>query len=341
MNMHKIVEYAFFFGLVGIVGYVIWMMLSPFISGLALAGIIVTICYPIYEKVLTITPRRNESLAALCTTFFVVFVIFLPLLFIASTVVNEAVSIYNSANNGGLGIESSIQSIQDRINTFIPGADINTHELITQTTSWLAGNLGTIFASTASMVFLLFISMIGIFYLFRDGKAFTKQLIKVSPLDDDQDQLILRRMGIAVRSVATGTVLVALIQGCLTAFGLWLFGFERFALWGAFAAIGALVPGVGTSIVFIPAVISLLLAGAFGPAVGLTVWAALAVGLIDNLLGPYLMSRSNPLHPFVVLLAVLGGISVFGPIGFVVGPVIVSLWKVLLELYASEIRNSG
>jgi predicted PurR-regulated permease PerM len=83
----------------------------------------------------------------------------------------------------------------------------------------------------------------------------------------------------------------------------------------------------------------LLFNGDFVPAIGLLIWGVLAVGLIDNLLGPYLMSRGNTLHPFLILLAVLGGISVFGPIGFIVGPVIVSLFMVLLELYSIHISD--
>jgi predicted PurR-regulated permease PerM len=105
------------------------------------------------------------------------------------------------------------------------------------------------------------------------------------------------------------------------------------------AAFGALIPSVGTTIVFIPAVVFLLFNGAYVQAIGLLVWGVLAVGLIDNLLGPYLMSRGNKLHPFIILLAVLGGLSVFGPIGFVVGPVLVSLFIVLLELYSVHISD--
>jgi len=100
-----------------------------------------------------------------------------------------------------------------------------------------------------------------------------------------------------------------------------------------------LIPGVGTTIIFIPSVIYLIVTEAYGSAIGLAIWGVLAVGLIDNLLGPYLMSRGNTLHPFVILLAVLGGMSVFGPIGFIVGPVVVSLLKVLLELYASHVKD--
>jgi predicted PurR-regulated permease PerM len=73
--------------------------------------------------------------------------------------------------------------------------------------------------------------------------------------------------------------------------------------------------------------------------VGVGIWGAVAVGLIDNFLGPYLMSRGNSMHPFLILLAVLGGISAFGPIGFIVGPVLMSLFKVLLELYSVHISD--
>ncbi len=337
MLVNRIVEYVFFFGLMAVVGYLVWEILSPFVSALALASIIVTICYPLYKKILRHTPRNNPTAAALFTTILVLLIVIFPLFFMTSALVNEALSVYKISNTGELGLGSSITELQNTINSVSPSFEFNLTEYIRQAASWLAGNLGAIFASTASTIFLFFISMIGSFYFFRDGKYFTNKLVAISPLPDDQDELILQRLASAVRSVATGTVLVALIQGVLTALGLWLFGFDRAIMWGTIASFGALIPGVGTSIVFIPAVGYLLVTGAYLKAFGVFIWAALAVGLIDNLLGPYLMSRGNSLHPFMILLAVLGGISLFGPIGFIVGPVIMSLFMVLLELYTIHI----
>ena len=322
-----------------VVGYLVWRMLSPFVSALALSAIIVTICYPLYLRILKRMPQQNASLAALSTTLFVLLIVIFPLFFLTSTLVNEAVSIYKIANTEQIGFENSLNDIQNTVQTYIPGFELNITEYLKQAASWLAGSLGAIFAGTASTLFLFFIAMIGSFYFFRDGKLFTKKLVAISPLPDDQDELILRRLARAVRSVATGTVLVAIIQGVLTGLGLWLFGFERFVLWGTIASFGALIPGVGTTIVFLPAILYLVVTGSYLTAFGVFVWAALAVGLIDNLLGPYLMSRGNTLHPFTILLAVLGGISFFGPIGFIVGPVIVSLFMVLLELYSIHISS--
>ncbi len=340
MVMNRIVEYVFFFGFMAIVAYLVWEMLQPFVSALALSAIVVTICYPLYTRILRFMPKKNETLAALVTTVTVMAIVFVPLFFLASSLVNEALSIYSQSNGRAGGFEQSVVKLENSLQNYIPGLELNAATYAKEGASWLALHVGAIFASTASTIFLFFIAMIGSFYLFRDGRHFTRQVIAISPLPQAQDELILHRLAVAVRSVATGTLAVALIQGTLTGFGLWLFGFERAVLWGTLAAVGALVPGVGTSIIFVPAIIFLIISESYMLAVGLAVWGMLAVGLIDNLLGPYLMSRGNSLHPFVILLAVLGGMSVFGPIGFIIGPVIVSLLKVLLELYAAHLQGN-
>lgn len=339
MVMNRIVEYVFFFGFMGIVGYIVWTMLSPFMSALALAAIIVTICYPMYERIVQYMPWKNETLGALVTTILVLVLLIFPLTILTSALVNEAVSVYSLVNSSASDFGGDITAFEETINSYVPGFELNVTEYIRQATGWLASNVGAIFAGTASTLFSFFIAIIGAFYLFRDGRAFTKRLVAISPLPDSEDELILRRLAQAVRSVATGTVFVALIQGTLTAIGLYLFGFERAVLWGVIAAFGALIPSVGTSIVLIPAVLYLVFTAQYAFAIGLSAWGVTAVGLIDNLLGPYLMSRGNSIHPYLVLLAVLGGVALFGPIGFIVGPVAVSLFMVLLELYATHISN--
>lgn len=339
MLMNRIVEYVFFFGFMAVVGYLVWQMVTPFVSALALSAIIVTICYPLYIRVLKHVPKQNETVAALVTTVLVLLIVIIPLFLITSALVNEAVSVYRVVNAEQIGFESSLVSVETAVKHYFPGFELNATEYVKQGASWLALNLGAIFAGTASTIFLFFISILGAFYLFRDGRTFIKALVRISPLPDAQDEVIMKRLAGAVRSVATGSIFIALIQGALTGIGLWLFGFERAILWGVVAAFGALIPSVGTTVVFIPAVTYLAFNGAYVQAFGVLVWGSLAVGLIDNILGPYLMGRGNKMHPFLILLAVLGGISVFGPIGFIVGPVLVSLFLVLLELYSVHISD--
>lgn len=341
LSTYRIVENVFFFGFMAIVAYMVWQMFLPFLSALALSAIIVTICYPMYNRILGYMPKRNETLAALVATLSVVLVVILPLLILSSLLVAEAVSIYRVLGDTQYSLAQSLNDLEAYVESYVPGAELNFTEYIRQSANWLASNLGAIFAGTASTIFLFFISMIGSFYFFRDGKLFTQTLIRISPLPDDRDELILQRLGTAIRSVVTGTLLIALIQGTLTAIGMAIFGFERAVLLGTLAAFGALIPSVGTSVVFVPAILYLLFTGSYLSGIGLLIWGTLAVGLIDNLLGPYLMSRRNSIHPFLILLSVLGGVSLFGPIGFMVGPVLVSLLLVLLELYGQHIAKNN
>ena len=337
MLLNRMLEYAFFFGLMTVIGYLMWLMFSPFITALALSAVIVTICYPIYEYILKRVPRQNETAAALLTTILVLIIVVLPLTWLTSLLVSEAVSIYKILGNGHYSLAGVMDDLEEIAATLVPGLELDLADYLRQGARWFAGNLGAIFAGTASTLFSFFIALIGSFYFFRDGKRFTKSLVKISPLSDLDDTLILQRMAMAVRGVATGTVFIAIIQGTSAAIGFALFGFERAVLFGTIVALTALVPGIGASAVFLPAAGYLAFTGDYVAAGGLVVWWLLAVSIVDNIIGPYLMSRSHPMHPFLVLLSVLGGLVLFGPIGFIVGPVVTSVFLVLLEIYSHDI----
>lgn len=338
MKINRIVEYSFFFILLALAGYMVWLITAPFISALALSAIIVTICYPLYKGILKITPKRNKTVAALATTMLALILVVLPVIFVSSLVVGEVISVYQTlTEDNTLTIEDSVVRVEQLIQVYIPEFEINLTDQLRQVAEWFTGNITQIFAGTLSTFFVFIISLIGSFYFFRDGKDFLQLLIKISPLPDKEDHVIFKRMAQAVRSVATGTLLVAIIQGILVAVGFSIVGIDRVILWGALTAVVAIIPGVGTGLITFPAVFWLLYTGDTIAAIGLAVWAAFVVGMVDNIIGPYLMSRGNKMHPFIILIAVLGGISLFGPIGFIVGPVIVTLFLVLLEIYSQYI----
>jgi predicted PurR-regulated permease PerM len=318
----------------------VWKLFAPFGGALALAAIIVTICYPLYERILKLVPKGNKTVASLLAVLAVICIVVVPLFVLGTFLLREALSVYSLVGSTSqVSFGDSVRHIETIAQRFIPGFSLDIESYVKQTASFVASHLVSIFAGTASTIFLFFLALIASFYFFRDGKEFTKYLVEVSPLKDGQDSLILRRVATAVRSVALGTVLVALIQGTLTGIGLAFFGFDRAILWGCVAAIGALIPGVGTTIVFVPSVIYLIVTGSHLAASGVALWGVLAVGIIDNMVGPYFMSRGNPLHPFLILLSVLGGIALFGPIGFILGPVIISFFTVLIELYGQQLRD--
>jgi predicted PurR-regulated permease PerM len=341
---HKVIEYSFFFALLIGIAYLMWVLIAPFAMTLCLAAIVVSISYPLYERVYARLPHWNGTLAALLMLLLIIFTFVLPLIFLGALLIREAFAIGTLFNSDGAGTTAFLQSferLEAIVQQYVPNYSMDVAGAVQQTAQFVGAHIMSIFASTASSLFLIFIASLATFYFFRDGRQLIEFLINLSPLDNLKDSRILSQVALAVRGVAMGTVSVALIQGILTAIGLAIFGFDRAVLWGAIAAIGALVPGVGTTIVFVPAVIYLFVTGATLSAVLLLVWAVLAVGLIDNLLGPYVMSRSNNVHPFLILISVLGGIMAFGPFGFIVGPVILAFFLTLLQIYHTHYERSG
>ncbi len=334
VKVSRVVEYVFFFGLLALSGYMVWLIMSPFLGALALSAIIVTICGPVHERIKARTPKQNKTAAALITTLLVLVIIIIPIILLSSLLVKEVVGFYTDLRSGqDFALSEVVTVVETRVQQFVPGYQIDISSQLSVAGEWLATHFGAIFAGTVSTIFTFILSILGSFYFFRDGKELMQILIKASPLPDQEDQVIFERMAKAVRAVATGTLLLAIIQGTLVAVGFWLFGVSRPILWGSVASLGALMPGIGTTIVTVPAVLYLFATGSSVMAGGLLLWSVLIVGLVDNLVGPYLIGRGNNMHPFVILISVLGGIALFGPLGFIVGPVISTLFFVLLEIY--------
>ena len=178
--------------------------------------------------------------------------------------------------------------------------------------------------------------LFALFYLLRDGRKLKNDIVMLSPLADNYDEKIFLKLRQAIRSIVLGSLVVGLVQGILTGIGFYLFGVPNPALWGSFAVIAALIPGIGTSLVIVPGIIYLFFVTSHLQALGMFIWGLVAVGLVDNFLGPMLVNRGVRVHPFLILLSVIGGLAYFGPIGFIAGPLVVALLVALLEIYKSN-----
>ncbi len=327
-------EQLFFLVLFGLVGYLMWQIIAPFMGAVLLAAIIATVGHPLYAAIRTVMPRKNKSLAALLSVIVIMVTIFVPLVLLVYLVFVQAAGFYDGVNQNGMGVfGSSMKHATSVLNQQFPGFNFDVSDYIHQATSWVTSNVGAIFAGTTATILSTVVMFVSLFYLFKDGEWFTKEMIQLSPLPDEEDHEIIRSLGVAMRTVVLGTLAVALLQGIFASFGFMLFGVPHAVLWGAVAAIGALIPGVGTAATYLSVILFMYLSGSYGAALGLGIWATFTVAFIDNFIGPYLVSRRSDLHPLMVLLSALGGISLFGPVGFLVGPVILSFFMVLLRIY--------
>lgn len=338
MNHQKSELYFLFAILIG-VSILAFFIFKPFLYALILAFVFATVFGPVHKRILTITGEK-KGLSALLTTAFIFVIVLIPVLFLGIQVLREATGLYSSfiQNNTAADFSKYILSQINNIKNFIPvpiDISIDMEGYLKEGLAWLIQNLGNIFSNIAKVLLSVFVFLLATYVFFKDGEKLKATIIGLSPLRDAHDQTIFNKITVAVNSVMKGSLFVAIIQGILTSIGLAIFGVPNAILLGSIAIITALIPGIGTSIVLLPAIIYLFFTGEVFFAVGLLLWGMLAVGLVDNFLGPKLVGRGIKLHPFMILLSILGGLSFFGPIGFLLGPLVLSLLFVLIEVYFS------
>jgi predicted PurR-regulated permease PerM len=158
-------------------------------------------------------------------------------------------------------------------------------------------------------------------------------MITASPLNDQYDNEIINRLARAIKSVIGGTLVIALLQGILTGVGFWLFGIPLPFIWGSVGVIVSLIPSIGIGLINVPAAIYLFVIGSQIPGILMLIWGLGFVGMIDNFLRPLLLERGTQIHPLLILFSVLGGISLFGPIGFITGPLVMTLISEFMNIY--------
>ncbi len=315
-----------------------YFILKPFLVPLILAAVFAYLFQPMQQRLTRLFGKR-ESIAALVTTLAAIVLLLLPIGLLGAQIFKESTQLYLSLTGPGTGgligsIERATESVRAMLPIPIEGT-LSVNQYATQALGFLASHLGLIFSSVAGMLLSTFVFLTSFYFLLKDGGRLKEYLVKTSPLADRDDQMIVSRLESAVSASVKGSLTIGLVQGVLTGIGFAIFGVPNAALWGSVAAIAALVPAVGTALVIVPAILFLFLTGSTMGAVGLLVWGVTTVGLVDNLLGPRLIGRGMQLHPLVVFLAVLGGLAFFGPLGFFLGPLVLSLCIALIDIYSS------
>lgn len=326
--------------LVGI-GIITFLIFKPFLYALILGVIFATVFSPVHKRVLSAL-RENRGLSALLTTAFVLVVVVVPITLLSVQIFQESTALYSSLvdNGGTIGLSRGIEeALRSAGVPNLQAGSLDFSQYMKQALGFLIEHLGTVFSNVAKIMAGIFVLFIAMYYLFKDGHQLKKSVISLSPLQDMYDETIFKKLELAINSVVRGSISVALVQGALTAIGLAIFGVPNPVLLGSIAAITALIPGVGTSIVLLPSILFLFFTGATTGAVGLLIWGIVAVGLVDNVLGPKIVGKGAKLHSFLILLSILGGISFFGPLGFLFGPLTLSLLFAFLEIY-STIRGT-
>lgn len=316
-----------------------FFIFKPYFGVIFLSSVLAVSFYPLYIKILNWLGGR-KSTASLITVLIIVFCIIIPVLFLFTQLLKEAIDLYNDITFNGsqniiireanvlvLKIQSLFQA-----NSFSV-SDLDLQSYTRNSLSWIIGHFDSIFAVVFGGIFNFVLMILSMYYMFINGERIKKNLIAWSPLPDSYDEEFLNTLYSSVDAVIKGRILVAMAQGLFLGIGFAIFGVGGPVLWGFVGGIASLVPMLGTSVIVIPAVIFLFLKGSVYPALGLLAWGIFCVGLIDNVLSFLFLKNKIKIHPLIILFSIIGGVEMFGAIGFLVGPVAVSAFMSLMRIY--------
>lgn len=321
----------------GIILYTFWLMMQPFALTVLTAAIF-AILFSQFDRWLSIKVK-SRYLSAFLIVLGVLLVIVIPVGVIAAVVVQQASDLLQSGflQTAPAAILETVHEIHSLLPPFVVEwvNSLDVSALPTAIISWLQENVGGLIAGGANFVLQMFIFFAFLYYFLLHKDEIRKEIFELSPFKDKLDQGIISRISGTVRGVIVGAIIIAFVQAALASIGLTIFGVPKGVLWGSFALIAAQIPMVGVSLVMVPGILYLLVTGNAGAAIGLTIWSVVVVGLIDNLLSPFLVGRRTKMPELFVLLSVLGGLATFWAIGFIIGPVILACVLVLRDLYRS------
>lgn len=323
-----------------------FLVFRPYLGLMVFAGILAVLMLPVYRRLKGYF-HGNATLASLSTVFLTLVLILLPMAFIAGTLVTEAVQLFASVR-GQLdlaGVESTLSKVlgPEQARAVADEATRALRDVASYAQPFVSGltsNIVAIFSNTFSFVLGFFIMLMGMYYLLKDGGVFKRHLLDLSPLTDEDDTTIFDRIIDAIKAVAYGQFVVSIIKGMIGGVAFLALGLPAPVFWGTMIALTNLIPAIGTALVTVPFIVYLFATGQFISGLILSAVSMLVIGLVDNFLTPQVMRSRIRIHPMLILLSILGGLSFFGAMGIFFGPIVLSVTMAMIDIYKKEFRAS-
>ncbi len=325
---------------------VIWPFLIPLLLGALLAGL----CGPLYRWITRLC-RGRDSLAAGLTLLILFLLIVGPLSALVGVVVRQALGVSNEAipwvqeHLGAAGTFDAHAWLAERFPSLAPYLPAQTQiadaaaRLAKSAGAFLVAGVTQLTAGTATFLLNLFVMFYAMFYFLRDGRSMLEKILFYTPLNHVDEELVLERFASVTRATIKGTLVIGIVQGTLGGLGFWMAGIDGAAFWGTIMVVLSIVPGIGSALVWVPAVIYLFIAGRFLAATLLLMWCALVVSTIDNLLRPKLVGKDAKMPDLLILVGTLGGLFLFGPLGFIIGPLVCGLFLTVWDIYGATFKD--
>lgn len=324
----------------------VWI-LWPFAGAILWATVLAIVFAPAYRR-LSKSMRGRRTLAALVTLLIIVLIVILPLTLITALLLQEGFSVYERIQSGEFNFGQYFNQIfatlpawaTDLLDRFeltnLGRVQERLSSSLMKTSQFVASQALKIGQNTFDFIVDLCIVLYLLFFLLRDGEGLTRRIRNAIPLDPKQQRDLFNKFTAVIRSTIKGTVVVAIVQGALGGLIFWALGVHAPVLWGALMAVLSLLPAVGSALVWLPVAIYFLVTGAIWQGVVLIAFGVLVIGLVDNVLRPVLVGKETKIPDYVVLVATLGGLAIFGVNGFVIGPVIAAMFMAAWDIFSAS-----
>lgn len=339
-SLHRIV----FLLLLALITIAFGWLLKPFFGAVFWAMTLALMFDPIYQRIRT-KFRGRSNLAALATLLLCLVIVILPMALVTSTLITEVTGVTQRIKAGDINFRSYFQQVLtalphwlldwlDRLGlSNLQGVLDRLSAGLAQGGQMLATNALAIGQNTFDFLVSFVIMMYLLFFLLRDGRGLARMVRDSIPLEPEHTRYLLAKFATVVRATVKGNVLVALAQGALGGMAFWVLGIHAAVFWGVVMALLSLLPAIGAALVWGPVAIYLLSTGSVLSGVGLVMWGVLVIGLSDNVLRPLLVGKDTKMPDYLVLVSTIGGMSLFGINGFVIGPTIAAMFIAFWALF--------
>lgn len=324
----------------------IWLLLPYY--GAVFWAVILAIIFQPMQRGLERRLGGRRNLAALISVLACIFIVIIPVSAIVGSLIQEGASLYQRVRSGEIDFNAYLAQFQAALPPTLEewmvrvgiGDFAELRQRLSsaamQVSQLLAGQVLSIGQNTLQFLVSLGIMLYLLFFLFRDGRSLGRDIRVSIPLSDDYTRQLLGKFTAVVRATVKGNVIIAAIQGAIGGVTFWLLGIEAALLWGVLMAFLSLLPAIGAAVVWVPVAAYLLLTGDYVRGTILVFVGVVVIGLVDNLLRPPLVGKETKLPDYVVLISTVGGMSMFGINGFVIGPLIAALFISAWALFKAE-----
>jgi predicted PurR-regulated permease PerM len=331
--------------LVVLVSILFALVLWPVI-GAVLWAVFIAIVFSSLQDRSVMVCRGRRGWAAFGTLLVIVVSVLIPMALLASAVANEATAFFSRIRAGHYefgnyfhNLVSVLPEWARALLTRVGLEDLGAvqRKLVTAlaaSSQQITAQAFSVGQNTLEFLLNFFVMLYVLFFLLRDGRQIAARATRALPLAPRQSRRLMDQFATVVRATVKGNVMVALVQGALGWLAFWVLGIAGALLWGAVMALLSLLPAVGAGLVWGPVAIYLIATGGVVQGIGLILWGVLVIGLVDNVLRPILVGKETRLPDYLVLVATLGGLAIFGINGFVIGPVIAAVFLVSWDLLA-------